>query len=64
MTAKRAKRPPAASVDLNAETLAEVWAHCASCGYWFRVADPSLDALFLCPVDLHKADEAEVRLPE
>lgn len=42
----------------------EVWGHCPHCGVWFVVEDPCLDALLLCPADLHRADETQVRLPE
>lgn len=41
----------------------EVWAHCPRCDTWFIVEAPGLETLLLCPVDLHRADETQVRLP-
>lgn len=35
----------------------ELWGHCPRCDQWFLIDDPSLDALYLCPDDLARADD-------
>ena len=61
------RRPPEQdSADVRVQTLDaahEVWAHCPRCDDWFVVEDPTLETLLLCPVDLQRADETQIRLP-
>lgn len=59
----RGRQPDTSGGDVDLAADQQIWAHCPRCDAWFVVEDPRLETLLLCPVDLHRADMTEVRLP-